>query len=459
MASNATKSVNIGARLDRLPNSGWHIKMWLVSAFALLVCWSNGIGGAVQNILLNELHWLEEGSALLAMWGTTYTAGQLFGALVGGPIGDKIGRKKSILLYEMIHIIAMVGGAVSPNIGILYVFRLVQGFGLGALLVVLFAGFTEYVPGRNRGVWSSRNSFIGNWAHPVCNGIAFVIALTGISYNMNWRVQYMIPSILSILASLLIAKKFPESPRWLEAQGRTEEADEIMTKIEKEIEASTGKPLPPVTEAPKDVKQLPYSALFRGKLLKRTIVGSLVLIGMNTIQYTLMNWMPSLLRTLGYDTSSSQFMTMFGLFGAPFGIFIASLIMDKIPRRVMGVGLLAGMAVLGIITGQQTQMTPLIVSTFFLNTVIYMYVCYASAVYVPEMWPTSAKLSGSGFCNAVGRVSNIFFPFLVTYVASSMGSGGVFVLITIVAVIIAVCVFIFGVETRGESVEDIGNVE
>ncbi len=459
MASNATKSVNIGARLDRLPNSGWHIKMWLVSAFALLVCWSNGIGGAVQNILLNELHWLEEGSALLAMWGTTYTAGQLFGALVGGPIGDKIGRKKSILLYEIIHIIAMIGGAVSPNIGILYVFRLVQGFGLGALLVVLFAGFTEYVPGRNRGVWSSRNSFIGNWAHPVCNGIAFVIALTGISYNMNGRVQYMIPSILSILASLLIAKKFPESPRWLEAQGRTEEADEIMTKIEKEIEASTGKPLPPVTEAPKDVKQLPYSALFRGKLLKRTIVGSLVLIGMNTIQYTLMNWMPSLLRTLGYDTSSSQFMTMFGLFGAPFGIFIASLIMDKIPRRVMGVGLLAGMAVLGIITGQQTQMTPLIVSTFFLNTVIYMYVCYASAVYVPEMWPTSAKLSGSGFCNAVGRVSNIFFPFLVTYVASSMGSGGVFVLITIVAVIIAVCVFIFGVETRGESVEDIGNVE
>ena len=40
------KSANIGARLDRLPNSGWHIKMWLVTAFALLVCWSNGIGGS-----------------------------------------------------------------------------------------------------------------------------------------------------------------------------------------------------------------------------------------------------------------------------------------------------------------------------------------------------------------------------------------------------------------------------
>lgn len=454
------KSANIGARLDRLPNSSWHVKMWLVTAFALLVCWSNGIGGAVQNILLNEIHWLEPGSKLLAMWGTTYTAGQLFGALIGGPIGDKIGRKKSILLYEAVHIVAMIGGALSPNVYVLYVFRLLQGLGLGALLVVLFAGFTEYVPGRNRGTWSSRTSFIGNWAHPVCNGIALLIGSLVASYALNWRIQFMIPSVLSLVACVLIIKKFPESPRWLESQGRVEEADAIMTQIEKEIESSTGKKLPEVTEEPKAVKQLPYSALFKGKLLRRTIVGSLVLIGMNTIQYTLMNWMPSMLSSMGYSTKDSQFMTMFGLFGAPFGIFIASLIMDKIPRKAMGVGLLALMAVLGIITGKQTTMTALIVCTFLLNTVIYMYVCYASAVYVPEMWPTSAKLSGSGFSNAMGRVSNIFFPFLVTYVAaSSMGANGVFVLISIVAVIIAVGILFLGVETRGESVENIGDVE
>lgn len=456
------KGANIGARLDRLPNSKWHVKMWLITAFALLVCWSNGIGGAVQNILLNEIHWLEPGTTLLAMWGTTYTIGQLFGALVGGPIGDKIGRKKSIILYEVIHIAVMIGAAVSPNVQVLYVFRLAQGFALGALLVVLFAGFTEYVPGRNRGTWSSRTSFIGNWAHPICNLIALILIGTGMSMSMNWRVEFMIPSVLSIIATIMVWKKFPESPRWLESQGRVKEADAIMTQVEKEIEASTGKPLPPIQEAPKPVKNLPYSALFHGKLLRRTIVGSLVLIGMNTIQYTLMNWMPSLLNGLGYDTSKSQFMTVFGLFGAPFGIFIASLIMDKVSRKLMGVLLLAGMAIFGIIIGAVTSTgavgeVGLIALTFLMNTIIYMYVCYASAVYVPEMWPTSAKLSGSGFANAMGRVSNVFFPFLVTALAAK-SSSYVFILLAIVAAIIAVGVIFLGVETRGESVEDIGDV-
>lgn len=102
----------------------------------------------------------------------------------------------------------MIGGAIAPNIYVLYVFRLVQGFGLGALLVVLFAGFTEYVPGRNRGVWSSRNSFIGNWAHPICNGIAFLIVTTGISYNMNWRIQYMSRLFFLLLHPSLLQRSF-----------------------------------------------------------------------------------------------------------------------------------------------------------------------------------------------------------------------------------------------------------
>jgi len=54
-----------------------------------------------------------------------------------GIVRDKIGRKKSILLYEVIHIAVMIGAAVSPSIEVLYVFRFLQGFGLGALGMLL----------------------------------------------------------------------------------------------------------------------------------------------------------------------------------------------------------------------------------------------------------------------------------------------------------------------------------
>lgn len=445
---------NVGARLDRLPTSSWHTEMWLVTAFALLVCWSNGIGGLVGARLI-EIGWISQDG--LATFSSLYTAGMLFGALIGGIIGDKIGRKRSILLYEAIHIVSMVGAIICPSMSLLYIIRTVQGFGLGALLVVLFAGFTEYMPAVSRGTWSSRTSFIGNWAHPVSSMIATLIVSMGVAPELDWRLQFAIPSILSLLATVLILNKFPESPRWLESQGRYEEAEKIISEIEARVEKQTGKKLPEVNpDLAVKAENLPYSALFKGELLKRVIIGSLVLIGMNVIQYTLMNWLPTIFAAKGINTKDSTLLNTVGLFGAPFGIFITSLIMDKLPRKVMGVGLLVIIGALGIFYGQLESLSSISIVGFILFTFIYMYVCFASAVYVPEIWPTNAKLRGSGFCNAVGRASGIVFPFIVNSVLTNFGPSAVFVLLSVVAALIAIGIIFLGVETRGESVEEIG---
>ena len=446
------KKLNCGARLDRLPDSKWHWGMWIVTSFALLVCWSNAIGGLVL-AQLKVIGWTN--NSLSATFSSLTTAGMFFGALLGGIIGDKIGRRKSILLYEIIHIIAMLAAAVAPNMTFLIAVRFVQGFGLGALIMVLFAGFTEYMPARNRGTWSSRISFIGNWSYPVCSTIALIITPL-LSANMNWRIQFVIPSGLSIIASIIAYFKFPESPRWLESQGRFEEAEKIMSDIETKVEQATGKPLPPVKDTGEiRTKPLSYSALLHGNLLKRVILGSFVLIAMNVVQYTLINWLPTIFLSQGIDIKQSVVLNTMSMFGAPFGIFIATLIMDKIPRKVMGIGLLLTIAVLGIIYSQQTSLTAITVIGFFLITFVYMYVCYASAVYVPEIWPTAAKLRGSGLANAVGRVSGIFCPYAVAALLDGVGAVGVFALLGGVSVIVAVIIGAIGIETRGESVEQI----
>ena len=132
--------------------------------------------------------------------------------------------------------------------------------------------------------------------------------------------------------------------------------------------------------------------------------------------------------------------------------------MDKIPRKAMGIGLLSIMAILGYIYSLQKGMLMISILGFFLMISVYMFVCYASAVYVPEIWPTNAKLRGSGICNAIGRISGIIVPFVVAKLLDTVGVTGVFILLGVTCLITALMIGIFGIETRGKSVEEIGSI-
>ena len=449
---------NTGARLDRLPTSSAQWGLFGMVAFGLLVSWSNAIGGLVL-AQLAEIGWTNNN--LSAVFSSLTTAGMFLGAFIGGIIGDRIGRRNSYLLFVAVHIVSMVVGAFSPNMTFLIVCRVVMGFALGALLVTLFAGFTEYVPSRNRGTWSARASFIGNWSYPICSTIAMFIT-PAVAPELNWRIQFLIPAGLSAILFAIVFRKFPESPRWLESKGRYVEADKIMTDIEKRVERSIGKPLPPIELERTDTKiqevQISYSELFKGELLKRVILGSFVLIAMNVVQYTLINWLPTIFLTQGIDLKDSVVLNTMSMFGAPIGIFIATFIIDRIPRKIMGAGLLIIIAVLGYFYSLQTTIMMISILGFFLITFVYMYVCYASAVYVPEIWPTAAKLRGSGLANAVGRVSGIAAPYAVAYLLNNAGVTGVFTLLGGVSLATAGIILFLGIETRSALVEEIGNV-
>ena len=66
-----------------------------------------------------------------------------------------------------------------------------------------------------------------------------------------------------------------------------------------------------------------------------------------------------------------------------------------------------------------------------------MYVCFACSVYVPELWPTEARLRGLGLCNALGRAVTIFTPFGVAWIMTKYGSVAVFITIGAILGIVA----------------------
>ncbi len=95
-----------------------------------------------------------------------------------------------------------------------------------------------------------------------------------------------------------------------------------------------------------------------------------------------------------------------------------------------------------------------LVMIFFL----YMYVCFASAVYVPELWPTHLRLRGSGFVNAVGRIVAVFTPYGVAVLLTRSGAITVFMVLGVMLVLCALILFCFGIETRKISLEEISTL-
>ena len=447
------------ARLDRLPATRWRWKIFLMSGLAILFAWSNYISGLVL-AQLGELGWVDTDSG--AVFTSAYMAGMFLGSLVGGMIGDAIGRRRSYLLFVGLHTLTMYLAAAAPDIAILTAVRAVMGFGLGALLVTLFAGFSEYVPAATRGTWMGRNSFLGTCSNPVSSLLATLVTPL-VTADMNWRLMFVIPAVLSTAVWVWAWFRYPESPRWLESKGRREDADTVMRRIECEVEREYGGPLPPVEEGHEGARShiqhadVSYGELFHGVLLRRVILGAFVLIAMNVTAYTLMTWLPTILLLKGIDISRSFVLYTVMAAGAPTGAFLAMELMDRCSRKVMGIGLLLVMAVVGPVFAFQESYLAICILGFLLQVIVEMYVVFSSGVYAPEIWPTEVRMRGSGLANSIGRVSGILTPFAVSYLLACAGAPPVFAMMSIVAIVTAGIIAVLGIDTRGMTAEEIEN--
>src|SRR5438309_3357643 len=216
-----SRTVNAGARLDRLPISSFHKRIFfLIGAGMFFDGYDLYVG---TNVLGSTVSTGFSTLAQNAQFVSLTFVGMTIGSLAAGFLGDAFGRRFTYQVNLLIFGIASLAAAFAPTMEWLIAARFVMGLGLGAEIVVGYSTLTEFVPPRVRGRWLSFMALI-----VVCGLPATTILGSLIIPVFGWRPMFVIPAIGALIVWYL-RKALPESPRWLESKGRFTEAEALVS--------------------------------------------------------------------------------------------------------------------------------------------------------------------------------------------------------------------------------------
>jgi MFS family permease len=226
---------DIPARLDRLPWSAWHWRVvialgvsWLLDGLEVTVVGS--LGPALQRSDTLGLTAAQIGWAASA-----YIAGAVLGALFFGRLADRLGRKRMFLVTLVVYLIATVATAFSWEILSFAFCRFFTGFGIGGEYAAINSAIDELIPARVRGTVDL--AINGTFWIGAALGAGLSIVLLDprfIGAEWGWRIAFGLGGILGV-AILMVRRHLPESPRWLLTHGRVDEAEAVVSEIERQV--------------------------------------------------------------------------------------------------------------------------------------------------------------------------------------------------------------------------------
>ncbi|KAH1040940.1 hypothetical protein GYH30_023684 [Glycine max] len=153
-------------------------------------------------------------------------AGAIIGAALGGWINDKLGRKRTILVADVVFFIGALVMSLAPSPWVIIVGRVFVGLGVGMASMTAPLYISEASPAKIRGALVSINAFL-------ITGGQFLSYLVNLAFTKapgTWRWMLGVAGVPAVIQFVLMLS-LPESPRWLYRQNKEEEAKHILSKI------------------------------------------------------------------------------------------------------------------------------------------------------------------------------------------------------------------------------------
>ncbi len=376
--------------------------------------------------------------------------GTMTGSFVWGLLGDRIGRRASILLAAILFIASSTCGTM-PQYWMNLVCCFVMGLAAGGMLPIGFSLLSETVPRRHRG-WMM--VVIGSNIVTAYILVSWLASTWASPAHFGWRLLWLVSLPTGVLL-IGLNRWIPESPRFLLSQGRDDEARAVMCRYGAVIVEQEPAPAAVASAAGLAGSKQLFSRPFLG--LTAAIV--LLALGIGATQYGFQQWMPSNLVLLGFSAlSSSQLLRNAAIFGFPLTLPVAllyhlwgskktALCITVIIGAALGAFVLLGNAAAAHRTALYVLLIVPVWGVNILNAVL--------AAYTAEVYPTVIRARGSGMSAGSTKAGGVLILTLavIAFAAPSIRLTAAFAAVPLLLAVIALAAF--GPETRQRRLEDI----
>ncbi|MBT2414307.1 aromatic acid/H+ symport family MFS transporter [Streptomyces sp. ISL-12] len=378
------------------------------SRLALLVvvlCWVAVLFDGLDMFIYGSVlpHMLEEKalgitSGQAGDLGSYATFGMLVGALTAGTIADRIGRKK--LMLSCVTLFSLASGlcAVADSVAVFGLGRTLAGVGLGGLLPTAISMVSDYAP-KGRAALTIGLLMTAHHA----GGILSAYVALWIVEPLGWRAAFWV-CVLPLLFVPVLLKWLPESLSFLVAQGRRDEAAELAARYDVDLPA-------PKTGTAAGARWGNLAALFQGREWIQTLLYWLASFGGLLLVYGVATWLPTLMRSEGYELGSAlTFVVLFNL-GGIVGMLIAGRASDRFgaPRiSALWFALTAaGVFLLSVHMPLALTFVVVFLTGVFLNSAQVMIYATVSIGSTPD-----SRATAVGWTSGMGRFGAVFGPWL-----------------------------------------------
>lgn len=432
------KTIDIQQFVDESKFSLFHFLVFLTCFFIILL---DGYDTAAIGYIAPSL--LKEWSLTKPQLGPVLSAalvGLALGSVTIGPLADRLGRKFLLCGAVFLFGLASLISASASSLDALVTWRFLTGLGLGAAMPLAVTMANEFAPSKRRALLTTA-MFTGFPLGAALGGFlsAWMIPEWG------WRSVLQLGGVLPMCLAVVMLLILPESVRFMVTRGLpAERIRAVLSRISDTVGDATHFVLGEKIHASK--------AAAHGKtgvsmILSRSyIVGSVMLwltYGMGiVIFYSLINWMPILLKDSGLEPKTALLVTsLFPLGGV--GAIAFGFLMDRFnANRVIMLGYLAT-AVLIYMIGQVVGNLGWLVTAVFLGGAIMNTTQSSMPALAANFYPTAGRATGVAWMMAIGRIGAVIAPFLVAELQRrQFGFDQIFMVLAIPGVIAAMALFI-----------------